>query len=1419
MVLFSGYRASLRLSHTAFLYPVKSSQQATKVLRPPNGGRMEWLAGGGEMGKRIRSFDWDRTPLGPPEQWPQSLRTVVRLMLDSRYPMFVWWGPELTILYNDGYTPIFGKKHPAALGQPARHVWSEIWPNLAAQVNAVMVEGRASWNEESLLFVERNGFTEEAYFTWSYSPVWEESGKVGGLFCACTEETAKVIGKRRLNTLRELAAKTAEAKTAAEACALAAQALAGNPHDLPFALLYLLSESGERAELLGTSGITANEAASPRQVAMADAGDAPGSWPLQPALQSGQGRLVDGLPEQFGRLPGGPWPESPSRALVVPIAKPGLEQPAGFLIAALSPRRPCDDDYRAFISLVAGQVATALADARAYESERKRAEALAELDRAKTAFFSNVSHEFRTPLTLMLGPLEELKAQCGRATSNLDTSEYQQIDLIHRNGLRLLKLVNTLLDFSRIEAGRVQALYEATDLATLTAELASIFRSAIEKAGLNFLVDCPPLPEPIFVDREMWEKIVLNLLSNAFKFTFAGEIEVKLQQSGKHAELCVRDTGIGIPGDQVGRLFERFHRVPGAQGRTHEGTGIGLALVQELARLHGGSVSVESAYGKGTTFHVFIPFGKGHLLQKQVGTRKTSPSVASAAFIEEARRWSPAEVEVTNDVIEDISPGAVPAKGDLPVRRARILLADDNSDMREYVRRLLTQQGHEVIAVPDGQAALSAVREQIPDLVLTDIMMPRLDGFGLLRELRADEQTRTIPIILLSARAGEEARVEGVSQGADDYLTKPFSARELLARVGTHLELARVRREAQQRVTNILESLTDGFWVVDPTGRLAYMNPAARRMLAGQGLNADDLMGKHVIDEAFPEARHDAFGEAFRQASAERKTVSVENFYKPWQRWYAVQIYPNPEGGLSIYFQDITDRKQAENLIQQREHELRVITDAAPALISFIGADQKYRFVNRAYENWFGHRQEDVIGKTMTEVLGESAMERLRPNVDRVLRGEDVRFEVEVTYRHGGTRWVRGHYVPNRDATGGIQGFFVLVLDITEAKRAELALRESEVRFRNISNHSPMMLWMTDPSGHCTHLNQRWYEFTGQTSETALGFGWFRAVHFNDRQTSERTFLAANQKREPFRLEYRLRRHDGEYRWVIDTASPRFSETGEFLGYIGSVIDIQERKSMEEALRGAHELLADKAKHLDSLVQERTAKLNDTIAELQSFSYTIAHDMRAPLRGMQGFATFLMEDCADRVGPEGKQYISRIVTAADRMDRLIQDVLNYSKMAHTELTLEPVDLNKLLHGILDSYPDFQPPKANVTVDGQLSPVLGNQAALTQCISNLLSNAVKFVARGVTPQIRIWSEEVQATGHPALRLFVQDNGIGIDKSAQTKLFGMFQRLSASYEGTGIGLVIVKKAVERMGGSVGFDSYPGRGSTFWLQLPKA
>jgi signal transduction histidine kinase len=756
---------------------------------------MDWLSGGGEMGELIRSMDWSRTPLGPVESWPQSLRTTVSLCLSSTFPILIAWGPERVQIYNDAYRPICGAKHPQSMGQRFNECWASALPAVGAVVDRAQA-GTGSYLEDLRMLLDRYGYLEEAFMTFSFSPIRDESGGVGGLFHPITETTDKMLSARRTQALQHLAARLGDVKSMAEVGERLSRASAEDTLDLPFLLYYQFDEAGQHARLLGSMGLAPDSVARPSVLDLG--GPARPIWPLTRVLNSRRMELVEDLGARLGSWACEPYEEPPHQALLIPLQPVGAASPTGCLVAGVSVRRTLDGGYRAFYELLGNTVTTAVTNVRAYEEEQKRAAALAEIDRAKTAFFSNVSHEFRTPLTLMLGPLEDSLTD---AQEPLSPGQRERQQLIHRNGLRLLKLVNSLLDFSRIEAGRVQASYRPTDLSRLTVDLASAFESAMAQAGLAYTVTAPALPELVYVDADFWEKIVLNLISNAFKFTLQGGVEVQLTPLAGRVRLTVRDTGTGIPEAEMPRLFERFHRVETTRGRTYEGTGIGLALVQELVKLQGGSLQVESVEGQGSAFHVELPLGHAHLDPARLDTREKQPDSISlsSAFSEEALRWLPDSAPrppSPTPAAPSASPSARAAELPLP-SRPKILIADDNADMRGYIKSLL-QRSSDVRTVEDGEAAHAAVLESAPDLVLSDVMMPRLDGFGLLRKLRENPQTQSVPLILLSARAGAEARIEGLQAGADDYLVKPFNAPELLARVESAVRLARERTERER---------------------------------------------------------------------------------------------------------------------------------------------------------------------------------------------------------------------------------------------------------------------------------------------------------------------------------------------------------------------------------------------------------------------------------------------------------------------------------------------------------------------------------------------------------------------------------------------------------------------------------------------
>ncbi len=907
---------------------MSTEAQRVQQAQNANSSSVESLfAGGGEVGALMEAIDWSQSPLGPVRSWPQSLRTAVSICLHSRFELFLWWGPELVVLYNDAYRQTLQRKHPWALGIPGRVVWAEIWPVIGPMLENVMRTGEATWSTDLLLFLERYGYPEETYHTFSYSPIIDEQGQVAGVFTAVTQTTEKVISERQLALLHELAARAADARTWQDACEVSAESLATDPKDLCFALIYIFDPAKKTFVLAGASGIEPRLPASPLSVRSEDAS----TWPLADVLSQHDITSVSGIDTRFTDLPSDTWDRAPHTAAVVPIAPSGPTGRSGALVVGLNPYRQLNDGYRGFLKLVAGQISASIANAHAYEEERQRAEALAEIDRAKTIFFSNVSHEFRTPLTLMLGPVEDMLRD---RTEPVPEVHAQRLDLIYRNSLRLLKLVNTLLDFSRIEAGRVQARYEPTDLSSVTEELSSMFRSATERAGLKLVVDCKPLPEAIYVDREMWEKIVFNLLSNALKSTFEGEIRVAVSHSDGEAVLAVCDTGTGIPEKEIPHLFERFRRIEGARRRTHEGSGIGLALVAELVRMHGGSIDVESKLHEGSTFRIRLPLGHAHLAAEQVADTSVRRQVsAGAAFhVQEAMSWLPGHSGLLSQSIERATMPEtltqVDEERESSREAGRLLVVDDNRDMRDYLRELLSPE-FEVETAPNGRIAFERAKANLPDLVVSDVMMPEMDGLQLLTALRQEPSTATIPLILVSARAGEEPAIEGMEAGADDYVVKPFTARELIARVHSHIKIARDRQkayevqaqlrtemeEAKHQALAALENISDGFWLIDSDWCIQYLNSAAVDL--GR-FSQEDVIGK-TFWELYPELEGTEAERQFRKAMEERVPVEFEFYFEPWASYFVNRIYPSPDNGIALYSREISETKKAEDALRKAE--------------------------------------------------------------------------------------------------------------------------------------------------------------------------------------------------------------------------------------------------------------------------------------------------------------------------------------------------------------------------------------------------------------------------------------------------------------------------------------------------------------------
>ncbi len=785
----------LEVAKTSVVAPKTAQRQPSKPVGPKSsrakshaeaqvGKGDSWLIGDSEVVEMIRAFDWSSTELGSLQNWPWRLSATVSVTLTSAFPINVIWGDGAVQVWNDAYAKLCGAKHPGMFGSDYRECWATAWPAIGPAFDEAR-DGRTVFLENQPMLLDRHGYLEETWFTMSLSPIRDGHGEILGLLLPVTETSAQVLSARRMRVLRDLPTRVSTATTVGDAISGTTQVLGENPLDVPLALLYMCDDESGQACLRGHTEV--DRATTIAQPALQLDGD---SFVAR-VLRDQTPVLIKDLQARCGPVHAGSDGEPLQRLMAFPITTPGADRAIGALVLGVSNRLPFDETYRNFLDLVAQSIVGSVVVALAREQEKARTDGLVELADAKNEFFANVSHEFRTPLTLMLGPLESELAE-----PDLQAGTRERLSMVHRNGLRLMDLVNSLLSFSRGEATPAEPSVRPTDLTLFTTELASLFRDTVESAGLALTVACDTLPEPVFIDRAMWEKIVLNLLSNAFKYTFEGEIAVELRWRKEHAELVVRDTGIGIPADQLPYLFDRFHRVKNTRTRSIEGTGIGLALVHEFVTRHGGQVTVDSDEGRGTMFVVTVPKGSARLAGEPPDQACGEANASDLAFaqIAEATRWG----------LTDNVPPSDDERGNAdawvgPGGRPRVLLADDNADMLRHVTGIL-ESTFEVVAVTDGALALEAALANRPDLVITDVMMPQLDGFALLAAMRSDERTRTIPVIMLSARAGEAASIDGIDAGVDDYIVKPFSPRELVARVSRSLALAKLRSECEQQL-------------------------------------------------------------------------------------------------------------------------------------------------------------------------------------------------------------------------------------------------------------------------------------------------------------------------------------------------------------------------------------------------------------------------------------------------------------------------------------------------------------------------------------------------------------------------------------------------------------------------------------------
>lgn len=700
--------------------------------------------------------------------------------------------------------------------------------------------------------------------------------------------------------------------------------------------------------------------------------------------------------------------------------------------------------------------------------------------------------------------------------------------------------------------------------------------------------------------------------------------------------------------------------------------------------------------------------------------------------------------------------------------------------------------------------------------------VPAVDYLGL--PLRA--RGRIIGVLALATaesgrRLGETElrfaeKVAGIAGFALENARLYRSVRQALAAE----ELARREMElSERRFRFIWEANIFGMCTISRAGRILNANQALTDLLE---FNPDEIAaGRVSLNErtapdwrAADERANEELQRTGRCAPFEKEYLRPDS--SRVQALVCGSLLPDSEECMAFVL-DLTAQKHAERALDRQRLLLKTIIDAMPAMVAYIGPDERFWLHNEKYQQWLGVESDAIHGHTMRELVGPEAHERMAPYLRAAFRGRNMRHET--TLRSADReRHLIASYRPHHDADGRLCGVVVHAYDITERKETEQALAEALTRYRFLADAMPQMVWTALPHGQIDYVNRRWLETTGMTEAAALGLdGWLDAVHFEDRPLTRERWREAVAQCAPFEHECRLRcGRNVTWRWHLVRALPRRDDQGVVVQWVGSATDMDEQRRAYAELAEARARLKSHADELEARVRARTATLREANAELEAFTYSVSHDLRTPLQFVRGFAEAIHSDTAANLSTENRDHLQRIIRAASRMDTIIQDLLSYSRLARADVQLISLSLEEVVNDVLvHQHAAIRQSGATIVVERPLPQVAADRTGLFQALSNLVSNALKFTRAGAAPVVRIRAEP----GPAGPRLWVEDNGIGIDPRHHERIFQLFERLhsQADYPGTGIGLSLVRKAVSRMGGTCGVESAPEAGSRFWIEFP--